>query len=77
MEFARKDYPTIIDGKVIRWTGKVNYANKPEISASQNGVLISGEWPVMTAVDIEQVKHQLDVAVDEYLELEKNNANMS
>jgi hypothetical protein len=69
MEFNRDETPTIMDGLVVRWKGKVNYANYPEISASRNGVLISGAWPVMTAAGIEEVHTILDLALNEFVAL--------
>ncbi len=71
MEWERVETPTIMDGLVVRWYGKVSWENKPEISASRNGVLISGAFPVLT--DVSSVKAMLDTAHAEYLKLKEVN----
>lgn len=43
--FYRKDTPTIMSGLVIRYKLREPYTG--EISASREGVLVSGSWPVM------------------------------
>lgn len=46
--FARKDFPTIMSGLVVRY----QITSEPytaEINASREGVSISGTWPVMDA----------------------------
>lgn len=67
MIFEREETPTIMEGRVVRWKGKVPWANYPEISASRNGVLISGAWPVVT--DVESIISQLNEALREYGQL--------
>jgi hypothetical protein len=67
MIFEREDTPTIMDGMVVRWYGKVYYANKPEISASRNGVCISGVWDQVR--EVESIKAQLDEAFKVHLQL--------
>jgi hypothetical protein len=63
MLFERNETPTIMDGLVVRWTCKTGWVNRPEISASRNGVCINGAWPTLsTAESIETVKSQLDEA---------------
>ena len=47
MKFEREETPTIMDGLVVRWTFNTGWVNKPEISASRNGVCISGAWPTL------------------------------
>jgi hypothetical protein len=71
MEFEREETPTIMDGKVIRWTMPTGWVNRPEISASRKGVAISGAWPTMSPEVIEKVKAQLDEAVKESLNMLK------
>lgn len=46
--FIRQDYPTIMDGLVIRYRLR-SPAFDGEISASRNGICISGSWPTMDA----------------------------
>ena len=41
------------------------------VSASRNGVLISGAWPIMNEEGIETVKNTLDLAVIGYHLLKK------
>ena len=68
--FDREETPTIMDGTVIRWTMKVEWRSKPEISASRNGVGLSGHWPILCdASQIEAVKAQLDEAWDAHVGL--------
>ena len=67
MEFTRKETQTIMDGLVIRWYGQVIWVDHPEISASRNGVLISGSWPVVKSV--QEIKDILDLAEAEYKKL--------
>ena len=69
MIFEREETPTIMDGKVVRWKAKTGWVNQPEISASRNGVAISGAWPTFT--DVDSVKTQLDEAYLEYLKLKE------
>lgn len=71
MEFDRNVTPTIMDGEVVRWQGRVSWLTKPEISASRNGILISGAWPVFDEVGLETIKNTLDLAVIEYHRLKK------
>jgi hypothetical protein len=66
MEFIKETNHTIMDGEVIRWTGQVDWNNKPEISASHNGVLISGDWPVMKQDSINQVIKVFNIALAEH-----------
>ena len=69
MKFEREETPTVMDGIVIRWRAIVGWHDIPEISASRNGVLISGSWPVLEGKGIEAVKAQLDEAHAKYQEL--------
>lgn len=70
MKFEREDTPTIMDGQVIRWTSKTGWVNKPEISASRNGVCISGAWPTINnSEDLQDVKEKLADAFEFYLML--------
>ncbi len=71
MEFQKTVTATIMDGEVVRWKGIVTWSNVPEISASRNGVLISGAWPVVNEAGIETVKNTLDLAVIGYHLLKK------
>jgi len=66
VKFEKKITATIMDGEVVRWQGKVNWTNVPEISASRNGVLICGAWPVMDKNGTEVVKNTLDLALAAY-----------
>ena len=72
MKFKKSVTPTIMDGEVVRWEGDVNYANKPEISASRNGVSISGAWPIMKPSAIDTVVSTLNIAITEHLRLNSN-----
>lgn len=64
MTFSREETPTIQSGLVVRWQGEVLFRNYPEISASREGVLISGAWPIITDPEsIETIKRILDEAV--------------
>ena len=73
MKFTKEETPTIMDGKVIRWKlENVNWPNKPEISASRNGVLISGAWPVVSSREpIDQIISQLNEAYSVHVKLKK------
>lgn len=72
MEFERKDTPTVMDGMVVRWKGMVEWRNYPEISASRNGVCISGGWPTLGYNDIESIKAKLDEAYTKHQELQQS-----
>lgn len=70
--FDREETPTIMDGLVIRWTMKVGWASKPEISASRNGVGLSGHWPILHSVgQIDAVERQLGEAFVEHLAMKR------
>lgn len=60
----------MMDGLVIRWKGITGWRNSPEISASRNGVCISGCWPILDSNGIESVKAQLDQACAKHQELQ-------
>ena len=66
MKFEKKITATIMDGEVVRWQGQVNWVNQPEISASRNGILICGAWPVTDEMGIDVIKNTLDEAVTAY-----------
>lgn len=40
--FLRRDTPTIMSGRVVRWREKSDYGNVMEISASRDGVMLQG-----------------------------------
>ena len=70
MEFDREETPTIMDGLVVRWYGKVGWSNKPEISASRNGVVIYGAWPTLSSqASLDAVKAKLDEALQVHQQL--------
>lgn len=63
MKFERSDTPTIMDGKVVRFHLK-NHGTG-EISASRNGVMVSGYFPAMTSrYEVASFLKQLMEAVD-------------
>ena len=71
--FDREETPTIMDGLVIRWTMKVGWSNRPEISASRNGVCLSGCWPTLKSVEeLDAVKRQLGEAFVEHLAIQRS-----
>jgi len=50
-------------GLVVRYVGIVKYPDAPEISASRDGVVISGSWPSFSSKEtVEDVKALLDHA---------------
>lgn len=57
MQFTRKDTPTIQDGLVVRYQLEPDSPGGGEISASRNGVCISGYFPTMSE---EMVQEFLD-----------------
>ena len=72
--FTRTRTPTIMDGVVIRWTlvGYDRWAQPGEISASRNGVLISGSWPVLSdPEELATIKATLDEAVEAHRRLRR------
>lgn len=64
-------YPTIMSGLVLRFNrrGDESYHNALEISASRDGVSISGHWPIMDAAGVAAVKRILDIAVEAAAEI--------
>lgn len=60
MKFLCKVTPTIMDGLVVRW--QLEGRGDGEVSASRNGVLICGGWPVLSTDGIEGLKQVLDKA---------------
>jgi len=56
--FERTYTPTIMDGPVIRW--KIGYST--EVSASRNGVLISGAYMLSYPADYERFEKLLALA---------------
>lgn len=69
MKWKHYKTQTVMDGLVIRHELECGYANKPEISASREGVCISGTWPRLSAVGVAAVTQQLDAAVLEVRKL--------
>lgn len=66
--FEREETPTIMDGLAFRWSMNVGWSNRPEISASRNGVSLSGCWPILHSVErVDAIKRQLGEAFVEHL----------
>lgn len=52
-------YPTVGDGPVFRWTrGTVDF----EVSASRNGVMVSGRSPLLSSKSVDDLCQVLDLA---------------
>jgi hypothetical protein len=67
IQFRRKKTPTIMDGLVVRWTVSKGHSRAGEISASRNGVLVSGYFPRTCDKEwLKGFKATLDIAFDEY-----------
>lgn len=50
MKFERKVTPTIMDGEVVRWREVVPEGMRGgEVSASRNGVMVSGPFGIMNS----------------------------
>lgn len=64
--FTRKETPTIMSGRVIRWQLNADPFDG-EISASRDGVLICGHWPVLSDPEaLVEIKAILDEAQREH-----------
>lgn len=70
LSYERKTYPTIMDGKVIRYTRNL-WLNAPEVNASRNGVSIAGAWPTMTPRDVDDLIAILRIAAADHKRLKK------
>jgi hypothetical protein len=64
MTFERKDTPTIVDGAVVRYR-----SDNLEISASRNGVCVSGLGCFKNAEELLVFKKYLQLALSQHLAL--------
>lgn len=73
LRFAREETPTIMSGRVVRWLMvPAPWHNCPEVSASRDGVLISGAWPIMTDDALNDLREVLSLAQKEYLSMRRD-----
>lgn len=57
--------PTIMDGLVVRFRLRnPPWQNEPEVSASRNGVMLSGAWPVMDERELAVLGKLLGLALE-------------
>lgn len=71
MKFVRKDVPTIMDGLVVRYKLASEFSGDGEISASRNGVCISGYFPVMSEELVLELMAVLHKALIQHRHIER------